>query len=91
MLLERHLDSHSGRQRASCGATGSAYVGAILRILVLGPLLSQSIVNQDAGGGSISDDGHYTAPSRPGTYRILATAVADPSVTAQASITVENP
>jgi len=46
---------------------------------------------QDAGGGSISDDGHYTAPSRPGTYRILATAVADPSVTAQASITVENP
>jgi len=45
----------------------------------------------EGGGGSITEDGHYTAPSRPGTYHVKAIAVADATVTAQATVTVEAP
>ena len=45
----------------------------------------------ESGGGSITENGHYTAPSRPGTYHVTATAMADATVTAQATVTVEQP
>ena len=41
----------------------------------------------DAGGGTVTS-GTYLAPTTPGTYRVLATSVADPTKTAQATVTV---
>ena len=45
---------------------------------------------QEADGGSIAEDGRYTAPARPGSYHVLATSAADPGVTAAATVTVSN-
>lgn len=42
----------------------------------------------DAGGGTISTSGLYTAPLFGGTYRVQATSVADPTKSAIATITV---
>jgi hypothetical protein len=39
-------------------------------------------------GGEISADGRYTAPSRPGTYHVIATSTADPTAQAIATVTV---
>lgn len=39
-------------------------------------------------GGTISADGFYTAPSSTGTYRVVATSVANPSLSASATVTV---
>jgi alpha-tubulin suppressor-like RCC1 family protein len=41
-----------------------------------------------SGGGTISSSGLYTAPSSPGTYQVVATSVADTSVSARTSVTV---
>jgi hypothetical protein len=43
---------------------------------------------QEAGGGSVSAGGLYTAPGVRGTYHVVATSVADASKTATATITV---
>jgi len=42
----------------------------------------------EAGGGSISTSGVYTAPSTAGTYHVTATSVADPTKNATAAVTV---
>lgn len=39
--------------------------------------------------GAISPAGVYTAPERPGTYRITATCAQDPDLSATATVTVE--
>lgn len=44
---------------------------------------------QESGGGSISTEGVYTAPSVPGTFHVIATSQADGSRTGQATITVQ--
>lgn len=44
---------------------------------------------EEAEGGSISPEGLYTAPARPGTYHILATSTLDPTVTATATVRVD--
>jgi hypothetical protein len=43
---------------------------------------------QEAVGGSITDAGSYTAPSATGFYQIVATSVADPTLSASATVTV---
>ena len=67
-----------GTQAFSATVTGSSNTG-----------VSWSVV--EAGGGSISSSGLYTAPAQLGTYHVKATSQADPSRSAQATITVNGP
>ena len=46
-----------------------------------------SVPGGDANG-TVTGAGVYTAPATPGTYRIIATSVADPSKRATATVTV---
>jgi hypothetical protein len=52
---------------------------------VTGAIASQSTaINwsvRDSGGGSVDRTGHYTAPSAPGVYHVVATSAADSSKT----------
>ena len=48
--------------------------------------LSWSIT--ESTGGSISSDGTYSAPSRAGTFHVVATLVANPSIKATTAVTV---
>lgn len=43
---------------------------------------------EDADGGTITPDGLYTAPARPGAYRVIATSTEDPAVVLVATVTV---
>jgi hypothetical protein len=43
---------------------------------------------EDAGGGSVTPEGLYTAPALPGTYRVTATSTEDPTVVLVATVTV---
>lgn len=45
-------------------------------------------IKEGSAGGSISSAGVYTAPGVPGTYHIIATSLADPSNTGEATVTV---
>lgn len=47
-------------------------------------------VREGASGGTISPLGLYTAPSTLGTYTVVATSVASPSVSGTAAVTVES-
>ena len=42
----------------------------------------------EAGGGTISTSGYYTAPATAGTYHVKATSISDPTKSATATITV---
>jgi len=42
----------------------------------------------EADGGEITAEGRYTAPRKPGIYHVTATAAADPSAAARATVTV---
>ena len=42
----------------------------------------------ESGGGSVDASGHYAAPQSEGTYHVVATSVAAPSVSATATVTV---
>ena len=44
----------------------------------------------EAGGGTVSAAGLYTAPATPGSYHLIATSVADPTRSATATITVQS-
>lgn len=48
-------------------------------------------VNEGAAGGAISSAGLYTAAAQPGTFRVRATPVAAPDVSATATVTVCTP
>lgn len=50
------------------------------------PAVTWNVV--EAGGGTISAAGLYTAPASAGSFHVKATSVADPSLSAQASLTV---
>ena len=41
-------------------------------------------------GGTITNEGVYTAPSKPGTYHVTATSVADPTAKGTAVVTVDS-
>lgn len=43
---------------------------------------------EEEGGGSVSASGDYVAPDKAGTYHVIATSLADRSVTATAVVTV---
>ncbi len=43
---------------------------------------------KERDGGTITAEGVYTAPSQQGTYHVIATSSADPSQTAQATVSV---
>jgi hypothetical protein len=45
----------------------------------------------EAGGGSVSGTGLYTAPAAAGTYHVVATSSADTSKTASSTVTVTAP
>ncbi|MFZ1613151.1 MAG: hypothetical protein WAT51_03200, partial [Holophaga sp.] len=45
----------------------------------------------EAGGGSVSATGLYTAPSTPGIYHVMVTSVADNTKTDSATVTVSAP
>jgi len=45
-------------------------------------------VQEGAAGGSIDNQGNYSAPQVPGTYHVIATSVADPTQSATATVTV---
>jgi len=45
-------------------------------------------VKEGAAGGSIDNQGNYTAPQVAGTYHVIATSVADPTKSGSAIITV---
>ncbi len=49
------------------------------------------IANGNAGTGTISASGLYTAPASPGTHSVAATSVADPTRRATATVTVTAP
>jgi hypothetical protein len=40
------------------------------------------------GGGTIDDQGVYTAPTTPGTYQLMCTSISDPTRPALATVTV---
>ena len=44
---------------------------------------------EEANGGDIGEDGRYVAPSRPGTYHVLAVSTVDPAASARATVVVE--
>jgi len=44
---------------------------------------------EEAEGGTITPEGQYTAPARPGTYHVTATSTLDPTVSATATVRVE--
>jgi len=46
---------------------------------------------QEAGGGSVTNAGLYTAPAVAGTFHVLATSQADPTKTGTATVTVTKP
>ncbi len=46
-------------------------------------------VEEGSAGGTITSAGVYTAPTTVGTYHIIATSVADNSVSGTATVTVE--
>ena len=43
----------------------------------------------EAGGGAVTTAGLYTAPAAAGTYHLVATSTADPTVSARATIVVQ--
>ena len=45
---------------------------------------------QEAGGGTVTSGGVYTAPSVVGTYHVVATSAADPTQSASAAVTVQS-
>jgi hypothetical protein len=45
---------------------------------------------QEAGGGTVDASGLYTAPGALGTYHVVATSVAAPSLSASATVTVSD-
>ncbi|MBI4911359.1 MAG: IPT/TIG domain-containing protein [Acidobacteria bacterium] len=45
----------------------------------------------EAGGGTVSPAGLYTAPGTAGSYHVVATSQADPTKSAQATVTVSLP
>jgi hypothetical protein len=48
-------------------------------------------VEEGALGGTITEDGVYTAPEVPGTYHVVAHALSDATRVARATVTVANP
>ena len=55
---------------------------------VTGTAITTVTWSVSSGGGTIDSSGHYTAPSTPGTFQVIATSVAAPSVTGSAQVTV---
>jgi Bacterial Ig-like domain (group 2) len=53
---------------------------------VVGP--SDTSVAWTSIGGAVTNTGRFTAPSRPGTYQVTATSVADPNLKASSTVTV---
>jgi hypothetical protein len=43
---------------------------------------------EEANGGEINEDGRYTAPARAGSYHVLFSSKADPTVAARATVLV---
>lgn len=64
-----------GSQAFACTVTGSTNTACTWRV-------------DEQGGGTISAGGFYTAPTAQGTYHVTATAAADTSRTARATVTV---
>ena len=66
-----------GAQQFTASVTGSSSAAVIWS------------VQEGAAGGSVDQQGLYTAPATPGTYHVLATSQADPSKSATAAVVVQ--
>ncbi len=53
------------------------------------PRSTASWAVEEADGGTVSPEGLYTAPSRPGAYHVTATSTLDPEVSVSATVRVE--
>jgi len=89
------------------GASGPSQVEVTPATFILGPGGSQLFVDrvfgqgafdngvawsvEEAGGGTVTSAGLYTAPSGLGTFHLRATSVADTNVFGRATITVSHP
>ncbi len=69
-------------------ATATVIAGATQQFTATMPGVSNSAITWSASGGTISANGLYTAPSQAGSYTVTATSAADPSITANATVTV---
>lgn len=52
---------------------------------------SNTAVTWSASGGTVSSAGLYTAPSTPGTYKLMATSIADSTKSASSTVRVSTP
>jgi len=73
---------------ATTGLGGSLTFTATVTGTTTGQSTAVTWSVQESGGGSVDGSGRYTAPSSTGTFHVVATSVADPSKSDQASVTV---
>jgi len=55
----------------------------------MSPDFSWNVVED--GGGSVTNDGVYTAPQQPGVYHVRVTSIVDPSKSREMTVTVKEP
>ncbi|HUV06067.1 MAG TPA: hypothetical protein VMX94_13340 [Armatimonadota bacterium] len=71
---------------AVCGPDGTARLTAT--VMGVGDTTVAWSIREGGSGGTVSPTGVYTAPGTLGTYHVVATCVADPSLRATATVTV---
>ncbi|RPH67202.1 MAG: hypothetical protein EHM78_22015 [Myxococcaceae bacterium] len=76
---------------ATVRAGGSVQFTATVQGTTSGQSQSVRWTVREAGGGSVDGTGRYTAPGTAGTFHVVATSAADPSRTAEATVTVTPP
>jgi len=76
---------------ATVRAGGSLQFTATVQGTTAGQSQSVRWTVREAGGGSVDASGRYSAPGTAGTFHVVATSAADPSRTAEATVTVTPP
>jgi carbon monoxide dehydrogenase subunit G len=76
---------------ATVRAGGSVQLSATVQGTISGQSQSVRWTVREGGGGSVDAAGRYTAPGTAGTFHVVATSAADPSRSAEATITVTPP
>ena len=76
---------------ATVRAGGSVQLTATVQGTTSGQSQSVRWTVREAGGGSVDTGGRYTAPGTAGTFHVVATSAADPSRSAEATVTVTPP
>jgi len=87
LITVRDVQVQLDRTTATVSTAGSTTFSATVTGTVASSAVTWSVL-EGATGGSITSSGVYTAPTTGGTYKVVATSVADPSKEATASVTV---